>query len=97
MGAGVLDFYDKWYISKIDKKNQTIDFWAKFQRISDGGNFFGKVTRAITYKINAGVTDFCISPFKPDFSEKDTEGNYSIPIKFNFVEYVDLKRLLPSK
>lgn len=97
MGAGILDFYDKWYISKIDKKNQTIDFWAKFQRIPDGGNFFGKITSAITYKINVGITDFYISPFRPDFSEKDTEGNYSIPIKFNFVEFVDLKKIIPLK
>jgi len=94
--ADVEDFYDKWYINKIDKKSQTIDFWIQLKRISTGLYSFGRVTTAIVYKVNKGVIGFKIKPDKPEFSEDYLDSAYS-PVEFNFVEFVDLKKLLPSK
>jgi len=94
--ADVEDFYDKWYINKIDKKSQIIDFWIQLKRISTGLYSFGRVTTAIVYKVNTGVIGFKIMPDRPEFSEEYLDSAYS-PVKFSFVEFVDLKEFLLLK
>ncbi|KQN34543.1 hypothetical protein ASE92_13185 [Pedobacter sp. Leaf41] len=86
------DFYDKWFISNIDDKNKTVDFWIDLKPIHDAEYSFGRITTEIKYKIGLGITDFKIIPhysisevfFKDDF----------YPVPFHYKKSFNLQTLL---
>ncbi|GGE60567.1 hypothetical protein EV200_103640 [Pedobacter psychrotolerans] len=92
-GVWIEDFYDKWFIKKIDKEQMVIDFWINLKLIHDRGFSFGRVTSEIRYKIGVGVTDFKIIPFKLD-SMKSYFDDFETPVQFNFVEVLNLSGLI---
>ena len=89
----VEDFYDKWYINKIDKQEKSFDFWIDPKFISSGGYSFGRVAKEIRYKVNVGITDFKITPERSLFSDEYFDDKYT-PIQFNFKEFIDLRKLI---
>lgn len=88
-GAWVEDFYDKWFLEKIDRKENTLDYWIDLKNISGDGYSFGRITKEITYKIGVGIINLKIIPQRPFFSDDYIDDGYS-PVKFNFQEFVDL-------
>jgi len=88
----VEDFYDKWFISKIDRKNKTIDFWMDLKPIHDSGYSFGRITTEIKYKIGFGVTDFTIIPYYELLGEYLKGSNFPVP--FTFKEVIDIKKFI---
>jgi len=88
----VEDFYDKWFISKIDRKNKTIDFWMDLKPIHDSGYSFGRITTEIKYKVGFGVTDFTIIPYYELLGEYLKGSNFPVP--FTFKEVIDIKKFI---
>lgn len=90
------DFYDKWFISKIDRKNKTVDFWIDLKPIHDAEYSFGRTTTEIKYKIGIGITDFTLIPsysiFNGYFEDSLKDDGYFV--KFNFKEFIDMKTLV---
>lgn len=92
-GAWVEDFYDKWFISSIDRSKRTLNCWIDLKNISNEGYAFGRFAKEITYKINVGVVDFKVFPVRPIFSE-DYFGDDYLPVEFKFKEFVDLHTII---
>ncbi|WP_421941058.1 hypothetical protein [Pedobacter sp.] len=88
----VMDFYDKWFISKVDRQNKTIDFWIDLKVIHDSGYSFGRITTEIKYKIGFGVTDFTIIPYYELLGEYLKGSNFPVP--FTFKEVIDIKKFI---
>lgn len=86
------DFYDKWFIKKIDRQENSFDFWVDPKFISSEGYGFGRVAKEIRFKINIGITDFKITPQRPLFPEEYFDRYYT-PIEFNFKEFMDIKKI----
>jgi hypothetical protein len=85
--------YDKWYINKIDKQKGIINYWTNLSPREPNGYSFGRITSEITYKINTGITDFAIYPSTYDLPKEyfNKEGG---PVRFNFQQAVDLKKII---
>lgn len=97
--VGVEDFYDKWFINKIDKQNKIFDFWIELKPFSvelespsSTAYTFGRPNRGITYKVNIGVIGFKMIPTSPEFSKDYIDDSYS-SVDFKFVDFIDLKKL----
>ncbi len=87
------DFYDKWYIKSINRKENSLNYWIDLKNISAEGYSFGRVAEEITYKMKVGITSFKIRPTYRMFTDEYIDDRYSI-IEFKFVEIVDLKSIL---
>ncbi|WP_421941057.1 hypothetical protein [Pedobacter sp.] len=92
-GNFIEDFYDQWFISKIDRPNKSINFWIRLKTIRDTGITFGRITSEVIYKIGLGITDFKLIPSRPELPETYIDKHYS-PIQFSFKEIMTLNHLL---
>lgn len=91
-GTFIEDFYDKWFISKIDRQNKVIDFWINLKPIHDSEYSFGRITTGLKYKIGEGIIGFTIIPNYNVFNGFFKDSPY--PVEFNFKESVDLAKFI---
>lgn len=94
--VNIEDFYDKWFINNFDRQSNTFDFWIQLKNLNTAMYSFGRITNSIKYKVNTGVIGFKMIPYMPIFTEDYLDDNNPY-VEFKFVEFVDLKRIIPLK
>jgi len=94
--VNIEDFYDKWFINSFDRQNNTFDFWIQLKNLNTAMYSFGRITTSIKYKVNTGVIGFKMIPYVPIFTD-DYIDDASSAVEFKFVEFLDLKKIIPLK